>query len=68
MRDLRIEAGLTIFELAAQSGVSISSINRMEHAKQPVKRLIVSRVLRALSKALGRQLSIDDIEGLQLAD
>ena len=68
VKDLRIEARLTILQLAAQSGVSISSINRIEHAKNPVKRLVLSKVLHTLSQALGRQISINDIEGLTLAD
>ena len=68
VKELRIEARLTVLQLAAQAGVSISSINRIEHAKNPVKRLVVSKVLHTLSQALGRQIKIEDIEGLELAD
>jgi transcriptional regulator with XRE-family HTH domain len=68
VKDLRIEARLTVLQLAAQSGVSISSINRIEHTKTPIKRLVVAKVLHTLSQILGRQIRIEDIEGLQLAD
>jgi len=70
VKDLRIEARLTVLQLAAQAGVSISSINRIEHPEKAVKvkRLVLSKVLYALSQALGRQISINDIEGLELAD
>lgn len=68
VKDLRIEARLTVLQLAAQAGVSISSINRIEHSKNPVKRLVASKVLHTLSQALGRQIRIEDVEGLELAD
>ena len=68
MRDLRIEAGLTTVELSTKSRVSLSSINRMEREKKPVKRLIATRVLHALSQELGRTITIDDVERLRLID
>jgi transcriptional regulator with XRE-family HTH domain len=67
IKDLRIEAGLTAFELAGKASVSTSSINRMENLKNPVKRLVVSKTLRALSQELGRPISLNDIE-VRLAD
>jgi transcriptional regulator with XRE-family HTH domain len=67
IKDLRIEAGLTAFEFAGKASVSTSSINRMENLKNPVKRLVVSKTLRALSQELGRPISLNDIE-VRLAD
>jgi transcriptional regulator with XRE-family HTH domain len=67
IKDLRIEAGLTAFELAGKASVSTSSINRMENQKSPVKRLVVSKTLRVLSQELGRNISLNDVDIL-LAD
>jgi transcriptional regulator with XRE-family HTH domain len=68
VKDLRIEARLTAFQLAAKADVSISSINRMEQGKRAVKRLIVTRVLYALSQELGRTLTPEDVDGLKIID
>ena len=68
VRDLRIEAGLTAFQLAVKADVSISSINRLEQGKRPVKRLIVSRVLNALSQELGRPLTFETVSGLKTVE
>jgi transcriptional regulator with XRE-family HTH domain len=67
MKELRIEAGLTTFELAAKSGVSLSSINRIETGKKPVKRLIANKLLRTLNQELGMKIKLDDLSVL-LAD
>lgn len=68
IRDLRIEARLTTVQLSAKSNVSLSSINRMERGKRPVKRLMATRVLYTLSQELGRTITIGDVEGLQIVD
>jgi transcriptional regulator with XRE-family HTH domain len=67
IKDLRIEAGLSALELASKASVSLSSINRMENLKSPVRRLVVSKTLRSLSQELGRNLNVNDVEVL-LAD
>ena len=68
VRDLRIEAGLTAFQLAVKADVSISSINRLEQGKRPVKRLVISRVLNALSQELGRPLTFETVSGLKIVE
>jgi len=68
VKDLRIEARLTTFQLAAKADVSISSISRMEQGKHAVKRLIVTRVLHALSQELGHPLTPEDVDGLKIID
>lgn len=65
--ELRIEAGLTTFELAAKAGVSLSSINRIETGKKPVKRLIAMKLLRTLNQELGMKVKLDDLS-VSLAD
>jgi transcriptional regulator with XRE-family HTH domain len=67
IKDLRLEAGLSAFELAGKADVSISSINRMETMKKPVRRLVAMKTLKALSQELGRNVGLNDVEVL-LAD
>jgi transcriptional regulator with XRE-family HTH domain len=67
IKDLRIEAGLSALELASKASVSLSSINRMENKKSPVKRLVASKTVRALSQELRRNINLNDVEIL-LAD
>ena len=65
LRDLREQAGLTAFDLAAQADVSLSTINRMARGDS-VSRLIAYKVLNILSSRLGRRIEIDDVEGLKV--
>ena len=67
MKELRIEAGLTTFELAAKAGVSLSSINRIETGKKPVKRLVAMKLLMTLNQELGMKVKLDDLS-VSLAD
>jgi len=62
IKDLRIEAGLTIHELSNIANVSTSSISRIEAGKVPVRRLVATRVLKALNQALGKSFTLDDIQ------
>ena len=67
IKDLRIEAGLSAFELASKADVSLSSINRMETSKKPVRRLVATKTIKALSQALGREVNLRDVQ-VVLAD
>ena len=67
IKDLRIEAGLSALQLASKASVSLSSINRMENRKSPIKRLVASKTLKALSQELGRNITLNDVDIL-LAD
>jgi len=66
VRELRDEALMTAFDLAAKSEVSLSTINRIETGKAPVTRRVVLKVLSALSQKLKRTISIDDVKDLQV--
>ena len=68
MKQLRQDAGLTAFQLAYMAGVSLSSINRMEQGKKPVTRLTAGKVIHALSRHIGRLITLQDIEGLVIAE
>ena len=67
LKDLREEAGLTAFSLAAQSGVSLSTINRLEGGGEGVTRRKANQVLNFLSQKLGRKVTIEDM-GLKIKD
>lgn len=59
VKELRQEAGWTVFTLAAQADVSIPTISRMERG-DAVSLLVANKVLRALSKELGRKITAED--------
>lgn len=65
LRELREQAGLTVFELAGEAKVSISTVNRMERGDS-VTRTTAYKVLNVLSSRLGRRFETDDIEGLHI--
>lgn len=62
LADFRIDvAVLTRQELAELSKVSISSIQRAEEGKD-INRLTQSRILKGLSKHLGRDVTREEID------
>lgn len=70
MRELRIRAGMTQAELAQAAGVSTPSVYRIEQGHVAMRRLVVSRILHALSQKLqlAQPLTFDDVDGLRLVD
>lgn len=62
IKDLRIKAGWTVFELATNAQVSIATVNRLERDKNSVSPLVANKVLKALSKELGQRIDLEDIE------
>jgi transcriptional regulator with XRE-family HTH domain len=66
IRTLREKAGMTAFELAKESGVSLSTIHRMEKGKDAVSRRLVYPVLTALGKKHGRELTIEEFDDLKV--
>ena len=65
-KQLREEAGLTIQALASEARVSLSTVNRMEYSTTQVTRRIAYQVLNVISSKIGRRVSIEEIEGLQV--
>jgi hypothetical protein len=59
------EAGIKRVELAAQSGVSTASIVRVSHGA-PTSKITVIKLINVLKKYLNRDISIDDIAGLNI--
>ncbi len=69
MKQLRLNAHLTVFELAVKSGISIRTINRVESGKEhTVTSLTAQKLLDTLSEALGHQINPEDVEGLRIRD
>ncbi len=65
LRDLRLQAGLSVNRLAHISGVDRKTVERAEEGL-PVQDVKAYAIVRALAQALQRQITLDDVEGLQL--
>ena len=66
LRDIREENYLSRRELADLAGVADSTIVRLEYGTNKTTREIADKVLQALSKKIGKELTVDDVEGLNL--
>lgn len=65
IRDLREEALLSRKTLADKAKVSESTIVRIEDGQHRTQQEVVDKLLKVLSKELGRNINIKDVEGLQ---
>src|SRR2546423_7799633 len=69
IKQLRLKAGITAFDLAARSDVSLSTITRMERAKnRKFSELTVNKVLNTLSELLKREVTIEDVIGVSVIE
>jgi predicted transcriptional regulator len=67
IRDYRWELGWSMSELARRAGLDYQTVSRIE--KKGVARLSsVAAIARAFSEALGRKVSIRDIEGVRILE
>ncbi len=62
---LRIRAGLRVNELADLADVSESSLRKMIRG-DAVSGVLVYKVLRILSERLGREITTDNVKGLNI--
>ena len=62
---LRIRAGLRVNELADLADISESSLRKMIRG-EAVSGVLVYKVLRVLSERLGREITHNDVKGLNL--
>ena len=62
---LRKRAGLQVRELTQLADISESSYRKMVRG-EPVGEVLVYRVLRVLSERLRRELTLDDVSGLNI--
>jgi DNA-binding XRE family transcriptional regulator len=63
----RIQLAWPAARLAREAGISPQTLARMEEGK-PVQLYSVAAVAKALTEALGRQISIEDLEGVNIVD
>lgn len=67
IRNWRLRAHMTVFQLSGVSGVSIRTINRIENEEEHyVTSLTAQKLIDTLSEKLGQQIGIDDVEGLKI--
>jgi hypothetical protein len=65
--ELIAEAGLSMSELAGESGINLSYLRKICHGK-PTTRDVMRRLLRVIGSRLGRYISLDIIEGINILE
>jgi transcriptional regulator with XRE-family HTH domain len=65
IRDYRLQLGWSINELARRSGVAPRTVKRMEQG-EAVYDYIAAQVARAITDATGKQVTIKDLDGLNI--
>jgi|GEM_PF-1527664 len=65
IEEYRIRLAWPASELARRARISPQTLARMERG-EPVQLFTVAAVAKALSEALGEQVSIDDLEGVNI--
>jgi predicted transcriptional regulator len=66
LKQIRVVNFLSRRELAKLSGVSESTIVRMEDPKHKSQPEVVEKVLKALGDKIGENLTLEKVEGLNL--
>ena len=66
VEEYRIKLGWPATELARRAGLSSRTIARIENG-EPVYAHTLGAVARVLSEAMGREIGIDDLEGVKIA-
>lgn len=62
---LRKRAGLRVKELSDTAEISESSLRKMIRG-DAVSEVLIYKVLRVLSERLGRELTLNDVEGIKV--
>jgi transcriptional regulator with XRE-family HTH domain len=65
LEQMRFSAGLSLSQIARRANVATSTVSRAEKG-EPVQKLKAVQIARALSQLLGQNVTIDDIEGLNV--
>ncbi len=66
LRQIREENYISRRTLATSAGVSESTIVRIEEGTNHTRKDVVEKVLAALSKLIDQQITLKDIEGINL--
>ncbi len=65
LKEYRIEANLTLSQLGRLANIATSTVSRAEEGN-PVQELKALAIARALSKALRRDIKVNDIQDLTI--
>ena len=65
VRALRLEAGLSKQALGRRANVDTKTISRAEDGL-PIQDVKAAAIIRALGEALGRKLTIEDVDNLRI--
>ncbi len=65
LKNLRVEAGMTINRLSQEAGVTPQSVKRAEQGEL-ISPATAKSIAEALSRLLGRKIRPGDIEGLNI--
>jgi transcriptional regulator with XRE-family HTH domain len=65
IREYRVSLGWSVSELSRRSGLANKTINRIEDG-EPAYDYTVGAIARAFSEALGRTVTINDFEGVNI--
>ncbi len=66
LREIREENYISRQQLADASGVSHSSIVRIEEGTNRTRQDVAEKVVQALSQLIGKPLTLQDVDGLNL--
>lgn len=65
LKNYRIEANLSLSQLARRANIATATVSRAEDGL-PVQELKAIAIAKALGEALGKKLTINDIEDLKI--
>ncbi len=67
IENYRIQLGWSATDLAKKTGLSTRTISRIENG-EPAFAHNLGKIARAFSEELGKQLTIHDLDGVNIAD
>ena len=65
IRQYRLKLRWSISELARQSGLAYQTVSRVESG-EPAYDYTVAAIADALSRALGQDITVDDLDGVRI--
>jgi len=65
LKELRLEARLSLTQLARLADVDRQTVDRAENG-EPVRDFKASAIAQALARQLNREIKLDEIEGLNI--
>jgi len=65
LKQLRFRSGLSLSQIARKANVATSTVSRAEQG-EPIQEIKAAQIARALGELLGRNIRVEDIEGLNV--